>query len=428
MLHSLYLLLLSLFFIGSLSAQNQELQNAEDAFAKQDYAKTMQHLSILLNAPQQLRGDEPAQVYMLRAKTHINILHNAIKAENEELMEANRDNYILAYQDLLEAKRKVVSEAIKKEIVDLSGLLQINLRHLGAQFLTDVYYNDKLNKEARTALLDEAQKYLMACIVLMPEDYLSYDFYGQVMMLKRNREGALKYFKLASSNYKLNSTSPDYGHFRVYANMAILYMQTKEVDDALEILNIGRIQLKNAYKQAGDTTDNQDYQRILQNMMDVEMDIYLNAPNKRPEALAKFKAAVNEKPDDYTLRLAYAGLLEQDKQTAESIAQYKAALELEENGFVALYNLGIIYLNQGLTAQQKASETTPASDKTTLTEEAQALYRLAVPILKRAHENKADDLPTLEALVLVTARLGMEEEYKHYRGLRKKLMDTTDED
>jgi predicted Zn-dependent protease len=422
----LFILCLCIPFMP-LQAQNQELKNAEDAFAKQDYAKTMQHISIMLNAPKQLRGDDLFKLHLLRAKTYINIFHNAIKAENEELIEANRDNYILAYQDILEAKllSNTATSTSIEELNEVSGYLQGSLRLSGAGFLNNVYSNTSLNTAARVELLDEAQKYLLAAIKLDPKDYLTQDFYGQVMMLKRDKETALKYFKESISNYKILALekTPDFSHFRVYANMAILYMQNKELEPALQILEAGKKKLNEVYDKSKLKNDlvELDFQRAQQNMIDIEMDIYLNAPSKRVEALVKFEKALAETPKDYSLRLAYASLLEQDNQKEKAIEQYKSAIETNKIGFFAYFNLGILYLNNGLEQYQQSNEVTAEVEKASWKEKAMNDFQLALPVLKNANDANPRDVPTLEALVLVTARLGLEEEYKFYRNQKKEL-------
>lgn len=410
-----------------LQAQNQELKNAEEAFARQDYAKTMQHISIMLNAPKQMRGDDLFKLHLLRAKTYINIFHNAIKAEHEELIEANRDNYIWAYQDILAAKQlshSATSEDVEA-LNEVAAYLQGSLRLSGAGFLNNVYTNTSLNTAARAELLDEAQKYLLAAIKLDPKDYLTQDFYGQVMMLKRDRETALKYFKESISNYKIGSVDkdPDFSHFRVYANIAILYMQNKELEPALQILETGKTKLKEVhdkYKLKNSLVE-LDYQQMYKKIVDIEMDIYLNAPSKRGEALSKFEKAVAETPKDYALRLAYASLLEQDNQREKAIEQYQMAIEINKTGFLAYFNLGILYLNQGLEQHQQSNEATAEAEKASWKEKATNNYQLALPLLRNANDANPSDLPTLEALVLLTARLGLEEEYKFYRNQKKEL-------
>ena len=117
----------------------ETLKSADEYFRKQDYEKALQYLQIILANPDQLKGDERSFAYMLKAKTHLNLIGRAVKNNDIKSTEKYKDAYFLAYQDLLDARKFVQGESAKKECEALGNYLNRIIKNLGAAILNKIY-------------------------------------------------------------------------------------------------------------------------------------------------------------------------------------------------------------------------------------------------------------------------------------------------
>ncbi len=408
--NSMILLLLS----TALCAQSGELQKGIQAFEKQDFPKALQYFQIVLNTEAQLKGNTAAEAYLYRAKTQMALLQQAVQSGQEEAIERQQHALILAAQDLEAATEKNQDKKFAKTIDAEQERLYLGLLQGGAGFLQRLYQDADLNAASRAALLDAAQRYLAAAKKLRPSSYRAYDLYGQVMMLKRDNESAEQHYLLAIEKYNSQpSASPDLQHYNVYANLALLEMQGRQTKQALAYLDEGKRRLQAAYQQSQDSSS---YQLVYNGLEKLELDIYLNSPELLDPALLKFKTALEQNPKDYLLQMAYAGLLEKKGNAQEALSHYQKASELKAD-FLPHYNIGIIHLKSA-QAQQKAIEG-EATEAEIASLKAQ--YEQALQAFEKAHELAPKDLPTLEALVLISSRLEMKEAYLAYRNKKKAL-------
>jgi hypothetical protein len=413
----------SLLFVicFSLDTVAQGTLKTVDAYIKKnDYEKALQQLQILLNNPAQLKGDDLPMAYILRAKTNINLLDIAVKKNVPEEIDKNKDAYFLAFQDLQEAKKVPAGESVKKEIAVVSDYLHQTLRMLGAKILNHLYTTEKRLRESdKTASLDQAQKYLMAAITIREDDYLSHDFYGQVMMLKKADDMAMEHYEKSKKYFKvLDKDIPDFEHFRIFGNMAILNMKKKDSDKALKLIEEGKLGLDQLYQQTAPVIEDikQAYAKMKSDLEGIEMDIYLNSPDKLELALKKFSETVKAKPDNYSLRLAYAQLLETNKNFEAAAAQYEAAVKLDSSAYLAWFNLGAIHFNNGM--ELSASIKDPKNPDPKTNEKMRALLLKSVDPFKKALEINKNDLDCIDTLMKVYSRLEMKEEYLYYRALK----------
>jgi hypothetical protein len=400
-----------LIFSSFLFAQ-ETLKSADDYFRKNDFERALQYLQIMLNNPEQLKGDELPFAYLLRAKTYINLLDQAVKNKDNKEIEKYKDAYFLAFQDLNDARKQNKGEAAEKETEALAEYLHTILRGLGANFLNNIYSTENINTDTRKILLDEAQKYLMATLNLKEDDYLAQDFYAQVMMLKRADDLAMEHFAKSQKYYRIDNNFPDFEHFRVYGNMAILYMKNKDSNKAIATIDEGLKNLEKLYLESQPVPENLigNYKTMKSDLEGIEMDIYLNVPEKMEEALKKFKKRSEEKPKDFALRLAYAQLLEQHADFNGAMVQYKAALEINSSNNLAWYNMGALQLNEALNLPKNSSDDIEIQRK--------ALLQNASIAFKKALELNKDDLMTIDALMKVYLNLQDLETYQYYRKLK----------
>lgn len=405
-----------------ISSAQETLKTADDYFKKQDYEKALQHLQIMLNNPQQLKGDEHCFALLLKAKSQLNLLDRAVKNKDNKNIEKYKDAYFLAYQDLVEARKFMLGEAAKKEAESLGNYLHRSITNLGAGILNTIYSDVKMTQSAKDASLDEAQKYLMAAISLKPNDYSAYDFYGQVMMLKKADDDALTYFEKSKKYFAESKTnSTDLGHFRVYGNIAIIQLNRKNGAEALKTIETAKNNLESHYQRINkkDSLSNKEYLGMKSLLQNIENDIYLNSPDLAQKAIEKFNNQIKANPSELSARFSLAQVYEQQKMYSEAAAEYESLLKIDSTNRLANYNLGILYLNEAMGIESKIN---PEDADTKLKTKFTNLLQRSESSLKKALGPEEKDIECIDALLKIYTRLQNKEAYLYYRNLKTTLL------
>ena len=405
-----------------ISSAQESLKTADEYFKKQDYEKALQHLQIMLNNPQQLKGDEHCFALLLKAKSQLNLLDRAVKNKDNKNIEKYKDAYFLAYQDLIEARKFMIGESAKKEVESLGNYLHRSITNLGAGILNTIYSDAKMTQSAKDASLDEAQKYLMAAISLKPNDYSAYDFYGQVMMLKKADDDALAYFEKSKKYFaESKSNSTDLGHFRVYGNIAIIQLNRKNGAEALKTIETAKNNLESHYQRINkkDSLSNKEYLGMKSLLQNIENDIFLNSPELAQKAIEKFNNQIKTNPSELSARFSLAQVYEQQKMYSEAAAEYESLLKIDSTNRLANYNLGILYLNEAMGIESKINaENVDPKLKSKFTN----LLQRSESLLKKALGSDEKDLDCIDALLKIYSRLQDKDAYQYYRNLKTALL------
>ena len=405
-----------------ISSAQETLKTADEYFKKQDYEKALQYLQIMLNNPQQLKGDEHCFALLLKAKSQLNLLDRAVKNKDNKNIEKYKDAYFLAYQDLIEARKFMIGESAKKEAESFGNYLHRSITNLGAGILNTIYSDAKMTQSAKDASLDEAQKYLMAAISLKPNDYSAYDFYGQVMMLKKADDDALAYFEKSKKYFaESKSNSTDLGHFRVYGNIAIIQLNRKNGAEALKTIETAKNNLESHYQRINkkDSLSNKEYLGMKSLLQNIENDIYLNSPELAKKAIEKFNNQIKTNPSELSARFSLAQVYEQQKMYSEAAAEYESLLKIDSTNRLANYNLGILYLNEAMGIESKINaENVDPKLKSKFTN----LLQRSESLLKKALGSEEKDLDCIDALLKIYSRLQDKDAYLYYRNLKTALL------
>ncbi len=405
-----------------ISSAQETLKTADEYFKKQDYEKALQYLQIMLNNPQQLKGDEHCFALLLKAKSQLNLLDRAVKNKDNKNIEKYKDAYFLAYQDLIEARKFMIGESAKKEAESLGNYLHRSITNLGAGILNTIYSDAKMTQSAKDASLDEAQKYLMAAISLKPNDYSAYDFYGQVMMLKKADDDALAYFEKSKKYFaESKSNSTDLGHFRVYGNIAIIQLNRKTGAEALKTIETAKNNLESHYQRINkkDSLSNKEYLGMKSLLQNIENDIFLNSPELAQKAIEKFNNQIKANPAELSARFSLAQVYEQQKMYSEAAAEYESLLKIDSTNRLANYNLGILHLNEAMGIESKINaENVDPKLKSKFTN----LLQRSESLLKKALGSEEKDLDCIDALLKIYSRLQDKDAYLYYRNLKTALL------
>lgn len=123
--------------------------------------------------------------------------------------------------------------------------------------------------------------------------------------------------------------------------------------------------------------------------------------NEVDAAKEKIQAAIDKNPDDHVLYYEMGYLYDASDDLDKAIEWYKKAIEKNPEYFDALYNIGVDYYNKGADILHQAQEMdleTYKKEGKKVEEQANEVFRQALPYFERAHEVRPDDIGTLETL------------------------------
>ncbi|HPE99206.1 MAG: tetratricopeptide repeat protein [Bacteroidales bacterium] len=190
--------------------------------------------------------------------------------------------------------------------------------------------------------------------------------------------------------------------------------------------------LGNLYKDAGDTTKMLNTIAMGRKRFPADLGLIISETNyylgkgELAKAQDLLKVAVEKDPNNpilhFTIGSNYDRLsldtnvaeAEKESMLAEAEKAYLKAIELKADFFDAYYNLGALFFNKGVEVFELANSIPP--DQFDAYEKAKTKYmeywNKSVPYLEKASELMPDDLPTLQALKSLYARLNMPEKLK----------------
>ena len=222
--------------------------------------------------------------------------------------------------------------------------------------------------------------------------------------LSKDYEKAKTYFQ------KMIDTKQGQGN--TYSSMVSVYKMLKDTLAAIEILKKGR----NSYPND-------------MNLVISETNYFLEIKNSK-EAINNLNIAINAKPTDPNLYLVrdniYDNLanpkdaagkdLEKPSDYAVNITNaetdYKKAIELKADYFDALYNLGVLYNNQGVMLNNLADKITDNAKYKVANEKASQQFKKAMPELEKALELNPKERNTMIALKQIYTRMQLLDKLK----------------
>lgn len=214
----------------------------------------------------------------------------------------------------------------------------------------------------------------------------------------KNWEEAAKYYEMSAKH--------DYGGARTYILMKNAYFQTGDTTKAVEALKEG------FNKYPGN-----------KNMIASLINHYLLNTDHPEEALDFIKEAKKQHPDNAQYYSAEAQIYDKMGKVEKAKESYKAALERDPDLFMALYNLGVLYFNEGVDIVGKANQTKDDAEYKKLRDKANAKFKQAIPYMEKAHEAKPQETSVLSTLKTLYYRLRTEDEkyVEKYKEVNAKL-------
>lgn len=211
-------------------------------------------------------------------------------------------------------------------------------------------------------------------------------------------ENAAKYYDMAAEY--------DYGEERTYLLLNNAYLQAGDTAQAVEAL-------KEGFEKYPSNED----------MLASLINYYLLETDHPEEALKYIEEAQEQFPDNPDYFAAEGQIYDQMEEYEKAQDRYKKALEIDPELHMALYNLGVLYFNEGVDLVTEANEVEDDDKFDEMRDKANEKFKQALPYMEKALEQKPEDQNVLSTLKTLYYRLRSEDsEYiKKYKQVSKKL-------
>ena len=422
-----------LLLLTSLSAFTQldyKVSSGMAAFNQKDYKTALEDLNEALDNINELNENNCSMAFLYRGKSKVELLFKATIDNDKEASALYKNALFEAWSDYsnaLEYDNGMNRESIKKEISSLyNPLLQS-----GLSMLQSVYNNIYTGEEV-SGVLQYANKCIKTALEI-EKTYVAYDILAQIELNQQDSIAALRNFKMALVIFKENeSREPDLLIGYVYYRIALIENYSlNNPDSSIIILIEGQAVLNGEFQKL--KTPETDYSQkdweniefqyhiIMDDLKNLEMDIYVHSNEASEEGIKIFEKALLEKPNDYLLLVGYGSLLEKE-YTGEAIKIYKKAIGINGKKDLAFYNLGVLYFNLGAKLNEKANSVQTIDSAAIFKNEAQVYFSEALPYLQRAFEIDPYSLENVRALKQISLVTDRKEDYELYQEFEKEIL------
>ncbi|MEM7162720.1 MAG: tetratricopeptide repeat protein [Bacteroidota bacterium] len=128
---------------------------------------------------------------------------------------------------------------------------------------------------------------------------------------------------------------------------------------------------------------------------------------------------IEKDPDNPNLRFVLGNTLDKEGKTKEAVEAYKKAIELKPDYFDAIYNIGALYFNNAVEANEVCNDIPTKEFKKydECKENVKGMFKEALPYFEQAKGMKGDDQGTLQSLMQIYGQLGDTEKQIEMRNL-----------
>jgi tetratricopeptide (TPR) repeat protein len=401
------LLALALLFSVALQAQKSKITSGVLALNNGDVPAAIEKLTEALAKPELVKKEKDlrkAHYYLHRAMYQV-----AVDTSLTELRNQYPDAAIQAKTHLAAATEGELGKPWTRQ-----ALMDQAENNLWA-----VLYNDGVNIfnsgfDTGERQDERALKYFLAAEDLDSTNFFNQRMLGATFLMIEDTLNTIKHLENAIDIFKSKYVDVDeetkqammegpayeseLGQMSyLFQQLAVIYNNQDKPTEALAVISEGKAILG---KDEGLTRQ--------------ELGIYQSRPELFENAREKFEAAIAENPDDITIKLSYAGLLEQNKLTEEAFALYEQAYNADPQSLQANYGMGAYYINKAAALSEKKMEMKKDADIEKANEEIIELLKQAYPYMKWLHEKQPDNREWLSQLVTIAPIIGKDEEMAEY--------------
>lgn len=381
----------------NLSAQVSKITNGVLSYNDKDFGAAVESFNEALADPSGLKDKHKAKGYSYLGRSLAMIYYDATyKNGDKALLEKYPDLAETAYDAFMQAEKfddrnRYVDENKQPFYTITAEALYLK----GFEHYNNNQPEDALNLLNKAVDLVEKNDLNTLYAAFMIRGY-TFNRLGKKDKAIADFETALEMYQTALESGKLPQADPNVAG--VYENLIVLY--SSHLQDLDKTLNIVE-EAKKAFPKN-------------EQIVKLELQVYQDNPEFYEKGLEKFEEAVNNNPNDVTLLINYANMLEQG-DTTKAIKYYQRAIELEPNNFIANFNLGALHNNIAKQYYDQANESEDAAEIERLNKLKDEQLNLALKHMKKAHEAKPDNAAALQALMNITSFLGQTEEYQKYK-------------
>ncbi|MEM7040266.1 MAG: hypothetical protein AAF570_25080, partial [Bacteroidota bacterium] len=413
-----FLFLIMLMGSTAFAQLDHKITTGVVAYQQQDYKKAIKALSEGLADPGKLKDKNKPKGYYHRGMSYMMYMRQVAgkiqKAEDKEAAaakyEAEMDGLVLkAYDDFKNAKATDDGKWTKKIDAQMT-MLGASIMQSGLMILNGAF-DQGLTPEQKNEAFKETVKYMGIAAEISPDNYIPFDLQAQAELNMKDSTAAYKNFTTASEKFTAKKPArPDLlVAYTFYRKALIERYKMKDIDKALGTLEAGlntlegewaRLSAKKAdYPEEAWPKLQKQYDGAKNDLSNFELDMLLNSPERLQQAVDKFDKAIANEPQNYIKHVAYAQLLERvDQEKAGEV--YIMATKIDPKKHIAFFNLGAMYVNQGVELYKKANEIEDNYEEAKkLQAEGDELYKKAFPYLESAAEIEPCDRETLQALM-----------------------------
>ncbi|MGQ1946608.1 tetratricopeptide repeat protein [Geofilum sp. OHC36d9] len=139
------------------------------------------------------------------------------------------------------------------------------------------------------------------------------------------------------------------------------------------------------------------------------------------EALEYLNKAISTDPENASYYNARGVLYDMSKDYEKALLDYGKALELKDDFFEPLLNIGVIYYNQGAEEMNAANDIQDNKKYEAAKKAANETFRKSLPYMERAHKVKPEDTMVMETLKNLYYRFDMMDQYNEMDSKLKAL-------
>ena len=406
------------------ASQKTKITSGIVAYNSAEYEDALSLLNEGLSNPTLLDTKTESKGLFYKGNSILALMQMASKNQDVQKLEQYKDGVIDAYYCYkksyeLDAENKHKNEITERVIIIYPAILQAGMAYLNEGNLKTAlnYFDVSVSAVEHFKINDQ---------------YIAYDLRAQTHLNFSDTLKALSDFIKSSEYYSANLPSlPDFYIGYVYYRLAIIqryhYKDDSKalasIESGIELIDkeYSRMQnLKNAMTTESLANNEALFSNVKNDLQLFELDIFLNNTNLYQKALSKFEKSLIEHPNNNSVRIAYASLLE--KSDVESASQeYMKVIESDPTNFTALFNCGTIFINKAVEVNKKANESEDYDKASALQKEVLDLMGKALPYFEKAHKLNPSDLYTIGALIQITLSLNMTDEYTYYKKLQLEL-------
>ena len=329
-----------------------------------------------------------------RPKLHYYLSQAYLRAsENPELQAKYPNAALLAYEQHNTAKANDPANKFKTQLILAEQSIWPAIFNAGA-----AAYNEEKYEKSR--------EHFQIAVQLNEEDPLSHMMLGYTLFMLEDTVNAMDAWKNATVAYKaVPPEEPNPNMASCYLLLSTILNMQGKTREALNVVTEGREMF----------VGNEDLQRT-------ELSIYQQHPELFTEAESKFVTAIEENPDDFRLKLAYAALLQQANQNAKALGLYNEVLQKEPKNVPANLQVGAHFVNEAAKLNEEKmhldDDDAIAAKEILIKEHLQKAY----PYIKLLHEEDPTEPEWINQLVNIALYLDMEEEANGYIQKQQEVM------